>query len=67
MSHLHSPHAHVDTLSPHTLNNSHSQQTKQDFALGIRMKEERWQCRYVAEHLVVGEAPEAVRNCFQQR
>ena len=25
------------------------------------------QCRYVPEYLAVGEAPEQVRNCFQQR
>ena len=26
-----------------------------------------WQCRYVPEYLAIGEAPEEVRNCFQQR
>ena len=25
------------------------------------------QCRYVPEYLAVGEAPDQVRNCFQQR
>jgi endoglucanase len=39
----------------------------EDFALGIELKRYNWQCRYVNEYLAVGEAPEAVRNCFQQR
>ena len=39
----------------------------EDFALGIELKRRGWQCSYVAEYLAVGEAPEEVRNCFQQR
>jgi cellulose synthase/poly-beta-1,6-N-acetylglucosamine synthase-like glycosyltransferase len=39
----------------------------EDFALGIELKRRGWQCRYVDEYLAVGEAPEEVRNCFQQR
>lgn len=39
----------------------------EDFALGIELKKRGWQCRYVDEYLAVGEAPEEVRNCFQQR
>jgi cellulose synthase/poly-beta-1,6-N-acetylglucosamine synthase-like glycosyltransferase len=39
----------------------------EDFALGIELKRLGWQCRYVSEYLAVGEAPEEVRNCFQQR
>jgi cellulose synthase/poly-beta-1,6-N-acetylglucosamine synthase-like glycosyltransferase len=39
----------------------------EDFALGIELKKLQWQCRYVSEYLVIGEAPEEVRNCFQQR
>ena len=27
----------------------------------------RWKCRYVEEYLAIGEAPEQLRNCFQQR
>ncbi|PSC71157.1 Six-hairpin glycosidase [Micractinium conductrix] len=39
----------------------------EDFALGIELKKLNWQCRYVPEYLAIGEAPEEVRNCFQQR
>lgn len=39
----------------------------EDFALGIELKRRGWQCRYVDEYLAVGEAPDEVRNCFQQR
>ncbi|KDD72154.1 hypothetical protein H632_c3780p0, partial [Helicosporidium sp. ATCC 50920] len=37
------------------------------FALGIELKKLGWQCRYVQEYLAIGEAPDDVRNCFQQR
>eukprot|EP00884_Botryococcus_braunii_P012540 jgi/Botrbrau1/21287/Bobra.0573s0001.1 len=33
----------------------------------MEMKKRKWQCRYVNEYLAVGEAPEQLRNCFQQR
>ena len=33
----------------------------------MELKKRRWQCRYVEEYLAVGEAPDEVRNCFQQR
>lgn len=39
----------------------------EDFAMGIELKRRDWQCRYVDEYLAVGEAPDDVRNCFQQR
>lgn len=39
----------------------------EDFALGMEMKKYGWQCRYVQEYLAVGEAPDEIRNCFQQR
>lgn len=39
----------------------------EDFALGIELKKRGWQCRYVNEYLAIGEAPDEVRNCFQQR
>ena len=39
----------------------------EDFALGIELKRRGWQCSYVDEFLAIGEAPEEVRNCFQQR
>ncbi len=39
----------------------------EDYALGMELKKRKWQCRYVNEYLAVGEAPEQVRNCFQQR
>ena len=31
------------------------------------MKANKWHCCYVEEYLAIGEAPEQVRNCFQQR
>jgi cellulose synthase/poly-beta-1,6-N-acetylglucosamine synthase-like glycosyltransferase len=39
----------------------------EDYALGMEMKMRNWHCRYVEEYLAIGEAPEQVRNCFQQR
>lgn len=39
----------------------------EDYALGMEMKRKHWQGRYVCEYLAIGEAPEQVRNCFQQR
>jgi len=39
----------------------------EDFALGIELKRRNWQCRYVDEYLALGEAPDEIRNCFQQR
>ena len=39
----------------------------EDYALGMVLKMNRWKCRYVEEYLAVGEAPDEVRNCFQQR
>lgn len=39
----------------------------EDYALGMVLKMNKWKCRYVEEYLAVGEAPEEVRNCFQQR
>lgn len=39
----------------------------EDFALGMELKKFGWQCRYVQEYLAVGEAPDEIRNCFQQR
>jgi endoglucanase len=33
----------------------------------MELKKRRWECRYVNEYLAVGEAPEQLRNCFQQR
>ncbi|KAK9804363.1 hypothetical protein WJX72_009368 [[Myrmecia] bisecta] len=39
----------------------------EDYALGMELKKGGWQCRYVEEYLAIGEAPEQVRNCFQQR
>lgn len=39
----------------------------EDYALGMNMKKFGWKCRYVSEVLAIGEAPEQVRNCFQQR
>jgi len=39
----------------------------EDYALGMALKMNKWKCRYVEEYLAVGEAPEEVRNCFQQR
>lgn len=39
----------------------------EDYALGMELRKRKWKCRYVEEYLAVGEAPEQVRNCFQQR
>ena len=39
----------------------------EDFALGMYLKMNGWHCRYVEEYLAIGEAPDQVRNCFQQR
>ncbi|KAK9828913.1 hypothetical protein WJX72_002766 [[Myrmecia] bisecta] len=39
----------------------------EDYALGMELMKRKWQCRYVEEYLAIGEAPEQVRNCFQQR
>ena len=39
----------------------------EDYALGMELTKRRWRCRYVEEYLAIGEAPEEVRNCFQQR
>ena len=39
----------------------------EDYALGMELTKRRWKCRYVEEYLAIGEAPEEVRNCFQQR
>ena len=39
----------------------------EDFALGMEMKRYGWHCRYLNEYLAVGEAPDGVRNCYQQR
>lgn len=39
----------------------------EDFALGMEMKRYGWHCRYLNQYLAVGEAPDGVRNCFQQR
>jgi cellulose synthase/poly-beta-1,6-N-acetylglucosamine synthase-like glycosyltransferase len=39
----------------------------EDYALGMLLKMNKWHCRYVEEYLAVGEAPDEVRNCFQQR
>ena len=39
----------------------------EDYALGMQLKKFGWHCRYVQEYLAVGEAPDQIRNCFQQR
>lgn len=39
----------------------------EDFALGMEMKRNGWHCRYLNQYLAMGEAPDGVRNCFQQR
>lgn len=39
----------------------------EDYALGMELTKRNWYCRYVEEYLAIGEAPEQVRNCFQQR
>ena len=33
----------------------------------MELKKRGWHCRYVQEYLAIGEAPDQVRNCFQQR
>lgn len=44
-----------------------TQTLTEDFALGIRLKASGWKCKYVEEYLAVGEAPDDLRNAFQQR
>ena len=39
----------------------------EDFALGMELKKYGWHCRYVQEYLAIGEAPDQIRNCYQQR
>ena len=39
----------------------------EDYALGMELKMYGWHCRYVQEYLAIGEAPDQIRNCFQQR
>ena len=39
----------------------------EDFALGMALKMYGWHCRYVQEYLAIGEAPDQIRNCYQQR
>ncbi|KAK9863564.1 hypothetical protein WJX84_010744, partial [Apatococcus fuscideae] len=39
----------------------------EDYALGMELTRHKWHCRYVEEYLAIGEAPEQIRNCFQQR
>lgn len=39
----------------------------EDFALGMELKRNGWHCRYLNQYLAMGEAPDGVRNCFQQR
>lgn len=39
----------------------------EDFALGMELKKKGWHCRYVQEYLAIGEAPDQIRNCYQQR
>lgn len=39
----------------------------EDFALGMELKKFGWHCRYVQEYLAIGEAPDQIRNCYQQR
>ena len=39
----------------------------EDFALGMELKKRNWSCRYVCDYLAIGEAPDQIRNCFQQR
>lgn len=34
---------------------------------GCVQKKWGWECRYVQQYNAIGEAPEAVRQCFQQR
>ena len=33
----------------------------------MELKKYGWHCRYVQEYLAIGEAPEQIRNCYQQR
>lgn len=33
----------------------------------MELKMRGWHCRYVEEYLAIGEAPDQIRNCFQQR
>ena len=33
----------------------------------MEMKRNGWHCRYLNQYLAVGEAPDGVRNCYQQR
>ena len=39
----------------------------EDYALGMELTMNKWKCRYVERYLATGEAPEQLRNCFQQR
>ncbi|CAL8470908.1 g10450 [Coccomyxa elongata] len=39
----------------------------EDYALGMQLKKFGWHCRYVQEYLAIGEAPDQIRNCYQQR
>ncbi|KAK9823799.1 hypothetical protein WJX72_005584 [[Myrmecia] bisecta] len=39
----------------------------EDYALGMELKKKGWHCRYVQEYLAIGEAPDEIRNCYQQR
>lgn len=39
----------------------------EDWELGMRMKKVGWKCRYVQSYNAIGEAPEEVRQAFQQR
>jgi cellulose synthase/poly-beta-1,6-N-acetylglucosamine synthase-like glycosyltransferase len=34
---------------------------------GVLQKKWGWQCRYVQQYNAIGEAPDEVRQCFQQR
>jgi len=33
----------------------------------MELKKFGWHCRYVQEYLAIGEAPDQIRNCYQQR
>ncbi len=33
----------------------------------MQLKKFGWHCRYVQEYLAIGEAPDQIRNCYQQR
>jgi len=39
----------------------------EDWDLGMTLKKNGWEGRYVQEYLAIGEAPEEVRNAYQQR